>query len=199
MKKVSFLTDTDITYVKGTFEIYYFRGDGESEATAYQIGKASQLAGLAGFVNATATYSEYGNRFYILTDNINLNNAAWTPIGTQYYVDFRGNFDGNGKKVSGLKIDNYSDYAGLFGQINGGTVRNLGVEGTVSGRNYVGGVAGWVQNGGSITNCYSAVTVSGTGRDVGGIAGSAHTTTFTNCYATGDVSGIRAVGGVVGY
>ena len=186
------------SFTKGEFEIYYFRGEG-TESEPYEISTAAQLRGWANdYVNKVnnPTYNSSGI-CYKLTSNINLNNAAWTPIGN-ISSTFKGNFDGNGKIVSGLYInDDYLLGAGLFGVIDGGTVQNLGVMGTVSGNKEVGGVAGYLDNGGSITNCYSAVDVSGNWY-AGGIVGYVGTGNVTNCYTTGAISGDQEVGGVVG-
>jgi len=190
-------------FVEGDIEIYYFKGDGESTATAYEIGMAKQLAKLAELVNAAATNAAWADKFYKLTDNINLNNAEWTPIGLYSPArPFRGNFDGNKKIVSGLRIDNsILNYAGLFGVIIGGAVQNLGVEGVVSGGNNVGGLAGYYYGGG-ITNCFANVKVSGVSA-VGGLVGQGPGASgggeIVNCYATGDVSGSNSsAGGLVG-
>ena len=126
--------------------------------------------------------------------------TGWTPIGTQNNP-FRGHFNGNYRKVSGLYINVSSSYLGLFGNINNGSVRNLGVEGSsVTGVAYVGGMAGNII-GGSITNCYTSVSVRTTNSaasNVGGVVGSLQNGSVINCYATGSVSGNYSVGGIVG-
>jgi len=188
-----------VNFEPGEFEIYYFKGDGASEATAYEIGTARQLAGLAELANVAATNSDFGDKYYKLTADINLT-GAWTPIGTSAAnQNFRGHFNGNGKIVKGLNVSGSGSNRGLFGYINGGSVRNLGVEGTVSGTQSVGDVVGYI-TGGSITNCYSSVVVNGTSTTVGGVAGYAENNSqITNCYATGAVTGNSSVVcGVVG-
>jgi len=224
-------------FTNGKFEIYYFRGDGLSAATAYEIGTAAQLAGLAELVNAGN--SGFNDRYYKLTADINLNVApyntgsGWTPIGIEKqtgfgtdYIGFKGNFDGNSHRVSGLYINNsYLNCAALFGVIHNGVVRNLGVvnvnirgwqyiggvagyvvgssitncytAGNVGGNSNVGGVAGYISSS-NVTNCYSTCTVSG-GQSVGGIAGSVNMSSVTNCYSTGAISGVYYVGGVAGF
>ena len=193
------------------YAIYYFWGDGTSEATAYQIGKASQLAGLAGFVNDAATNSEWSDKYYKLTADINLNvapyneGAGWTPIGTQTNA-FKGNFDGNSKKISGLFVKlpgtGSSINAGLFGVITGGTVKNLGIVGDISGiYNYGGGVAGNITNT-NIINCFASVNISGTNLGasslIGGLVGGMVGGNVTNCYSTGNVEGSSQIGGLIG-
>ena len=177
-------------------------GDGLSAATAYEISHAGHLKAIANEVNNGNP--DYINAYYKLTNNIDLKpfskGAGWTPIG--YIVEFKGNFDGGGFIISNLAIDNNAlNYAGLFGFVRGGTIENLGVEisaSGITGRNYVGGVAG-VVNAGNITNCYVTGNVNGL-RWVGGVVGGVNTGNITNCYATGNVEGgISDVGGVAGY
>jgi len=182
-----------------------FVGSGTG-AEPYLIGTAEQLAALAELVNEGNT--DYNNKYYMLTADINLDvapyniGAGWTPIGKKpsqsVSYDFRGNFNGNNKKVSGLYINNNNlDYAGLFGWVHNCTVQNMSVEGEVVGNDFVGGVVGFVDFGGSIINCFSAVTVSGN-RNVGGVAGLVGNSSITYCYATGAVSGFHSIGGVAG-
>ena len=142
--------------------------------------------------------------------DINLMGKVWTPIGrnaTNYH--FTGTYDGNRKMITGLYINNTSlDYAGLFGYIgvsgDPGEVKNLGVAGSVTGREWVGAIAGYV-NPGRIENCFSTANVTGggttqaAGHRVGGIAGQIYTgSSIVNCYSTGNVTGIQDVGGIVG-
>ena len=184
-------------------------GSGAKE-NPYQIGSAAELREFAELVNGGKTDASA-----VLTDDINLNpdmkidedgtvtNGAvtnqkelreWTPIGTNS-SRYSGTFDGDGHTISGLYIDSTADYQGLFGYVDtGGTVKDLGVSGSVSGNNYVGGVVGY--NSGHVKNCYNTGSVSG--NSVGGVVGY-NSGSVTNCYNIGDVSGSKYVGGVVGY
>jgi hypothetical protein len=119
--------------------------------------------------------------------------------GTKY----TGVFDGNDHKIMNLTIDDGgadNDYLGLFGYIDNGEVRNLGLEGgsvSASGR-AVGGLVGATYEG-TISNCYSTGDVNG-GGSVGGLMGSFAYSSVSNCYSTGDVSGTGdPIGGLVGY
>ena len=182
----------------------YFTGAGTPE-NPYQIGTAADLAKLAELVNAhTAPYFASG-KFYKLTANINLGvnpynkGAGWTPIGKDFDNAFQGTFDGNGKSVSGLFINNSTlNYVGLFGY-NRGVIKNLGVAGvninhstTGTGEYYTGGVAGYSLI--SVINCYVSGTI--TGKRVGGVVGF-NQGDVTNCYSAANVSGTQNVGGVV--
>jgi len=128
-----------------------------------------------------------------------MSGVTWTPIGTSS-APFTGTFDGNGMTISNLTINNpSSDYQGLFGMISTtATVKNVGVTGNITGKNYVGGVVGY--NRGTVENCYSACDVSGN-QYVGGLVGVNDYTgigTVKNCYTTGNVSASSDVGGVIG-
>jgi hypothetical protein len=146
---------------------------------------------------------------YRLMNDIALNDSGagydssgWLPIGTNS-SPFKGAFDGNGHKITGLWIDRGStNYIGLFGYANGATIKNLGVEiGSrgVKGESWVGGIVGIIYIS-SITNSYSTGSVSGSSNYVGGIAGYMNAgSSITNSYSTGSVSGSSSyVGGIAG-
>ena len=135
-------------------------------------------------------------------NNIDLGGSEenpWTPIGFSFR--FRGTFDGDGHKISGLYINNiYNGYQGLFGALgNGGTIRSLDVSGSVTGGGDVGGVVGY-NYGGEVSDCCYSGYVTGT-YDVGGVVGYNNTGGIViDCYNTGVVNGSSSyVGGVVGY
>jgi hypothetical protein len=82
---------------------------------------------------------------------------------------------------------------------NNGTIENCSVEGKVSSRSgdSVGGVTYNNSGTGVIQNCYVTGEVSG--KDyVGGVAGYNNGGRVQNCYVTGDVEGKNEVGGVAG-
>ena len=176
------------------------------------IYNAAQLKSLADQVNAG---DDKSGKYYKLADNIDLSaygagyasGAGWTPIGSNSTYRFRGHFDGDGKTVSNLFINRSGgEYIGLFGYIDGGEVKNLGVRiadpgggaAGVTGFFYVGGVAGYVLNS-SITNCYVTGNVIGN-EFVGGVVGCVYTnSSVSNCYTTGNVEGNIDIGGVAGW
>ena len=132
----------------------------------------------------------------------------WTPIGDKRYR-YTGTFDGNGHTVSGLYINNSSEYQGLFGHLDeGGTIQNLGVINSyIRADSDTGSIVGYVcgssKNRAKITGCFSAATVITTGPKsyAGGIAGDARYTNIENCYNTGSVHGngtYSSTGGVAG-
>mgnify|MGYP002918426895 CR=1 FL=1 len=113
---------------------------------------------------------------------------------------FCGNFDGNGHTVSGLSITRDGSNVGLFRYVgDSALIQNLTVSGEVTpdgSRSAVGGIAG--HNAGKIQNCFFDGTVSGSD-DVGGIAGiNAITGIIDGCHSKGVITGDHRVGGVVG-
>ena len=183
----------------------------------YEISDYAGLLEFAAIVNGThPSISQNKSACAILTKDIDASASAnyeinpddaWTPIG--YWKSnsdnamYTGTFDGRGCVITGLTYNNdNTNYVGLFGYVGTdgdikGTVQNVGLEdGSITGRYYVGGVAGNVS--GAVTNCYNTGSVSGYSV-VGGVAGHVgDSSTVTNCYNTGTVSGSSLVGGVAG-
>lgn len=179
--------------------------DGSGTQTdPYQIGSGAELAWLANAVNNASS----GTKFYVvLTDDIDLGNQPWTPIGKDFH-EFSGVFDGKGHVVEGLKVSNVAD-AGLFGVAKGAAIKNLVVRGSVTGTGNAAGILAKAKNEAcTIENCgnEAAVTVTkSSGGYAGGILGSTSTNVqIARCYnrsavtSTGSTSSSRA-GGIVGY
>ena len=190
-----------INFAKGILTIYFALAGKGTIDEPYEINSPSKLAFLAQQVNANN--AAYIDKYYKMTANISLagyqSGSGWVPIGNGSRA-FSGHFDGNNHTISGLLINNASlDYAGLFGWIANGSVKNLGVEGVVTGRGNTGGLVGSIRNS-SISNCYVTVAVTGS-QYVGGLAGRISLTcSITNCYTTGDIKGENGgAGGLVGY
>ncbi|MGB5217746.1 MAG: filamentous hemagglutinin N-terminal domain-containing protein [Smithella sp.] len=160
----------------------------------------TDLQGMRG--NLTRNYALGGNIDASPTSTWN-SNAGFLPVGTDAN-DFMGNFEGLGHMISNLTINRPAmDYVGLFGVTNknnsGTTVRDFGiVGGSITGREYVGALAGQEGNRTSDTmiSVYSTASVTGTNY-VGGLVGWGYGT-IVNAYATGNVSGTTNVGGLVG-
>lgn len=106
-----------------------------------------------------------------LEHDIDLTGLEWIPIG-DWEIPYIGTFDGQGHKITGLNIDIESD-AGFFRAIGqGGIVRNLHLEGKISGKGIVGGITAF-NTGGIIQGCsFSNGTIlNNTHFVIGGICG----------------------------
>lgn len=169
-------------------------GDGTA-GNPYKIGSLTILEDFRRNVNNGEAYT---GKFFELTTDIDLDGSdsnPWVAIGTDS-KKFKGNFDGCNHKITGLYIKNSKDYQGLFGYVGEeGSIKNLRIEGKVSGDNYTGGVAGYI--GGTVENCYNECTVSG-GDYVGGVSGYVKSA-VTSCHNSANVKGNNYVGGVIGY
>ena len=133
----------------------------------------------------------------MLMNDIDLSEVTWNPIGSSSNP-FTGTFDGNEKTIT-LNITSTDGYVGLFGWVNGGTIKNTTTAGTVSGGPYTGAVAGYTQGASLIQNCVNSATVTSDTDYIGGIAGSIFgTTVLTGCTNNGTVSGLCVVGGIAG-
>lgn len=175
-------------------------GGNGSSGTPYTISDAVGLAKLATNVN---NGNSYQGIYFTLTADINLSAYDnWMPIGLNFngYVGcvFAGNFNGNGKKISNLKISrNELSDIGLF-SVNAGTIFDLTiVNGYVYGRSHVGGVAGVNLGSGTIRNCEYTGEIWGDDAYAGGITGY-NSGTVTGCSHTGNVKARTHLGGIVG-
>lgn len=133
------VTDPDIW--DGSIATSFAGGNG-SESSPYQIRTGAQLAFLAKQVNSGNTYA---NKYFILTNNIDLNNIEWIPIGDGVNY-FAGIFDGKEHFIKNLKItqgayyitpntrDDYVEIhkkayvAGLFGVCIDAKLQNVNID-----------------------------------------------------------------------
>lgn len=176
-------------------------GNGETAATAFEI---PDLHTLEIFRNTVNIGNEFAGKFFKVTADIDMSTkygagkASWTPIGNNN-ARFRGMFDG-GRHVIKVYINTAADNQGLFAYVgNGGTVKNLGVDGEISGGVNAAGIV--ALNDGAIKNCYNKAKISGSGF-VGGIAAmvaAGGSGTVEACYNTGAISSSNYAGGVVGH
>lgn len=159
----------------------------------YALSKAGHLVWLHNQVQvydtATDTYPNESIKCYLAND-ISLKDvchpadaansveeASWNPIGDSN--SFKGIFNGNGHTVSDLYINSSGSNLGLFGQVAGAEIKNVIVQGNVTGfyeegnsqsGQYVGLVLGIGSSGVKLENCESRGSVTGC-KYVGGIVG----------------------------
>ena len=198
------------TVWNGTVDTDWYTNGPETDG-AYHISTAAELAGLAQLVNEGNTFD--GNTIK-LTQNITFNENVltesgelngdgsnfkqWTAIGNNTNK-FKGTFDGQNHTISGIYINNNSDYQGLFGYVDGegATIQNLSVtDSYIKARNYVGGIVGfnYSYSYSEVSNCSNSGTVTGGDEAyVGGIVGYNYGM-VSNCYYL-EKEGLQGVGG----
>lgn len=209
----------NLTVAKGSVKIHgvvknLINNAGSS--ITYQVGTASELMKLAAAINQTGETGRQTTLTYVdkivLSDDIDMSNVNWTPMGTSEHP-FAMTFDGNGKTISNLNIQQSSAACvGLFGKlltpgkIEGLTLKNV----SVKGQSQVGAIAGSAYTG-TVTNCKVEGTVQVEGNyQVGGITGAGYAA-ISQCSVNGAAGSYvkgtylqanlegDAVGGIVGY
>ena len=109
-----------------------------------------------------------------LLGDVNLT-GDWTPVGTDT-APFKGTFDGDGHKITRLKITSGS-YIGLFGYVGeGATIKNVNLVGAnVFGVKRVGALIGQIKGNATVSNCTvdSTSHVTGSDSNTGGLIGEA--------------------------
>ena len=226
---LSFVTTTaaEITMSEPvlTTDKYDINGDGTNDAV-YEITDVSELYWFANLVNTKAKDGGNNKANAILMNNITVNENVivdgaltsdtsslnvWTAMGKTVFSSgwYGGWFDGNGKTISGLYVNETNNYRGFIGCIGeGGGIKNLTIEDSyfTSTTSSLGAFVGTMSLDSAavkpvIENCkLTGSIVSGTGY-VGGIAGGAdYGEIISNCHmynstiiGTGD-----NIGGIVG-
>lgn len=166
------------------------------------------------------------DNYILMNDIVFCEGITFTPLDPAGNAADEFLFDGNGKKIEKIVIEDFvSSYVGLFGNLGGfDTVRNLeivdadvrgnfrvgtiagqsngniescNVSGTLVGTLYTGGLVGNIL-GGRVYRCYSTASVTGTSY-VGGLAGwHGNGAVISECFSAGSVSGSNYIGGLVG-
>lgn len=175
------MPDDNVTVNANTYKTVYITHwqagpyhDGSAADKPYVITTSAGLDLLASEVNSSTNFS---GQFFVLGDDISYGasgSSNYTAIGTQG-KPFAGTFDGKGKAICGILIYNTTDitYQGLFGYINGGTVKNVTVANSqIGGNNYVAGIVGYCDSG-TISNCfvYNTTVLLASGENCGNNCG----------------------------
>ena len=165
-----------------------FAGGTGTESDPYQISNGAELAYLAQQVNAGESYSD---KYFTLTNDIDLGSKEWTPIGNENEnwndYKFKGTFDGDGHIIRSLNVPDTA-LPGLFGRVTG-VIQNLIVLGEVHAGNiafgeYEATAGGIVCCGNNVTvqNCGFYGTIYSGNNTYGAILGSGSNATVKNCW-----------------
>ena len=154
-------------------------------AGEYEIFSANGLFWFANEVNVSK--NSFAGKTVKLVADIDLVNAAWTPVGQTGATTFNGVFDGQNYTVSNLNVDseaqtgaNYS--SGLFGWVEShtagnGHLKNVNIAGAVvNGHHNCGALVGYItEKNALVENCH--------------VTGATITCTMANDDANGDKAG----------
>lgn len=186
-----------------------FSGGTGTENDPYLISNINDLKELSLMTDTPGegdTQQTYG-KFFKLTQDID--EPFKYMIGIEGF--FKGDFDGGGHMITvDINMPN-DDYVGLFGTVKTGSVHDLAVKGSVTGRRYVGAIVANPTNEAQLYNLVNYATVSSpytsmayVGGIIGGIVSQTEGTlagaTVRNCanYGTVTCDG-SAIGGAIGY
>ena len=184
------------------------------------ISSAEGLAWLARKVNGLNNQNpeSFKGKSVILTADIDLKGYRWKSIGeyiNSIELPFAGTFDGQNHRISNIYINDGFSCKGLFGYVDGGSMKNVNIVGgsvasiyTLAGQeslnvssSSIGGLVGYAIYCQEISNCHSSVNVYGNA-NVGSLCGQLYTNTeemvIANCSASGIVTGREACGGLIG-
>ena len=214
---ITVTTDDGAYMAKCTVTVTDVNKPAQAEDGCYEIATAGQLKWFADEVNSGKP--ELNAR---LTADIDLSGvcsaaAPWTPIGDQANnQDYRGTFDGQNHKITGLYLENKgslanvsSYYTALFGLCDGAAIKNVSVYGEAKAiTRYVAGIVGRAcgistKRTCTIENCHNYVTLTGepTNDQIYGHAGvvaSAQDTVIRGCSNSADITGYQGyTGGIV--
>lgn len=154
--------------------------------TIYEINTVDDLVAFSAIVNSGNSYK---GRTVKLMKNLDFKDAkayvdsnligevtngeGFTPIGNLNST-FQGTFDGQGFEIKNLYINSKENYVGLFGYLDGATIKNLRISGSIVGcdyesqekdfscHRYIGGIAGYSVNS-YIEKCSNKCDVQGKG------------------------------------
>ena len=139
----------------------------------FHITSADDLKTFAAMVN---NGTDFSGDTIVLDESIELTENSWTPIGNDETKLFKGTFDGDGHKITGLKITSGS-YIGLFGYVGeGAEIKNVNLVGAnVFGEKRVGALIGQIKGNATVSNCTvdSTSHVTGSDSNTGGLIGEA--------------------------
>lgn len=166
----------------------------------YKIYNISQLRWFANEVSGGST--AINGRLMADIDVSSLPSLAIGVSGKAY----SGTFDGNGYTLT-IGLDSTAQYAAPFQYVNGATIKNLIVKGTITtNQKFAASIIGISTGTTKLENCLSYVTinssVSGDGTHGGLVANvSSGTTTINNCGFVGAINGSNTTncGGLVGW
>lgn len=193
----------------------FFSGGDGSESNPYLISTVDDFKAIKDKMEADSFFASAGVH-YQQTSSFVCGDITANMIGTSA-IPFKGTYDGGGNALQNVSISATAENAGVFGYVDGGTIKKLTVSGSIaSSNNNVGAIVGQMANG-TISGCTSSATINASSSArVGGIVGNMVSGTIGSsdgtptskdqgtafsakgCVNTGAITGKQHVGGIVG-
>lgn len=209
-------TTTGSWVEEGNFADKFAGGTGTLD-DPYQISTAAQFARVAYLVNNDN--ANYADKHYKLTEDIDLSEHYWMPIGTNLDNAFKGTFNGDGKSIKGFYLffgeedKSGLSIGGLFGAAVGDTENKVTIENVNIDSGYIScffpdgvtfeisslvGYSSYVK----IINSHNKadISISGNSGELGPIVSHINLdTTIQDCYNEGNICSTAAetlIGGI---
>ncbi len=193
-----------------------FAGGDGSASDPFQICRVEHLDSLRDKLSDQNKYLDFFDKYYILTENIDLSTTSNTflPIGNIVDVQtepldcdndlvfddfspncypFQGDFDGNGKSILNLQIlaESFQTHIGLFQYLGeDAIIHDLNLDGLINLKDYsiyVGGIAAYSL--GTIEDINISINILGaSGSNVGMISGYQKGNSISNINAYGNIA-----------
>ena len=129
-----------------------------TEAAPYLISSTDDWNYFASYVNGGMSFID---QYVKLTEDISVTTMASTRIDDNNNKPFSGTFLGNNKTITATIADTGYSGTALFGYINGATIRNLTVAGTIaSNHRHMAGLVGFANGTNLIEGCAVTATLN---------------------------------------
>lgn len=198
---------------KMSFYAGLFSGGAGTSDDPYKIATARDFRNLItysskGCPQCSKNASDFLGANYLQTANIDFKKVKMSPIGDSDH-QFSGQYDGDGKQLQNVNINETGQFAGIFAYVNGSaSIKDLTVSGNITktgstDNSCAGGIAGIVRGAATVTGCTNNATITSSATYTGGIAGrlyqSTSSTAISGCTNNGSVtSSVSYTGGIVG-
>ena len=187
---------------------YYF-APGTSTGTGtksdpYLISNNDEWETFAALVNNGT--NNFNGKFVKLNADISITTPVGSRVSDSDNKPFCGTFLGDGNTITVALSNDDSQGLALFRYINGATIRDLTVAGTIaSSQNHSAGVIGFASGSNLIEGCVVTATLNVSSNYAGGIIGHGltSTTTIRGCVFAGTINGVDGnrynIGGIWGW
>ena len=183
-------------------ELWPTQGAG-TEADPYLISSTDDWNDFANSVNHGYTFS---GKYVELTNDISVSIPAGDRVSDSDNKPFSGTFLGDGHTITAALENDDNQGLAPFRYINGATIRDLKVAGTIaSNQNHTAGLVGFANGINLIENCIVTATLNIGSNYAGGIIGHGlgSTTTIRGCVFAGSINGVDGnrenIGGIWGW
>ena len=176
----------------------YAGGDG-SETNPYLISTSSELAYFKDNTNSANSY--YKNKYFKLTNDIDLNHLIWTGIGSGTGPGgFAGTFDGNGYVIYNVNVNaGTTKNRGFFNSCAyGSNIKNVVIYGKVTSRATYSSLLSAI-NYANISNCFVFGSVESNAKYSGLLTAWNGKANISDCTTYGTLTGSDTVGSIAGY